>query len=311
MQLRLGTRASALALWQANWVADRLRAVGHDVELALITTHGDATQTSPGTTAERSGAAGPFGLFTKELQVALTDGRIDLAVHSLKDLPTDVTPGLTIAAVPERASPFDVLISRQQKPLGELPPGAVVGTGSLRRRTQLLHLRPDLRVADVRGNVDSRLEKLADGQYDALVLAEAGLRRLGLETQITQVFSPDEMLPPAGQGALGIETRGDDVATVQAVSQLNHQSSHAAVLAERALLAALSGGCLAPIGAYGQILPDEHLLLTGCVLSPDGRTCLRAEATAAASQGPDLANTVAADLLDQGAARLIEQARHQ
>ncbi len=311
MQLRLGTRASNLARWQADWVAEHLRAGGHDVELVFITTHGDATQTSPGTAAKRGGTVGPFGLFTKELQTALMDGRIDLAVHSLKDLPTDVTPGLTIAAVPERASPFDVLVSRQQLPLDKLPPGAVVGTGSLRRRAQLLHLRPDLRMADVRGNVDSRLRKLDEGQFDALVLAEAGLRRLGMADRISHVIPPDIMLPAAGQGALGIETRDDDVATRQAVALLDHPESRTVVFAERALLAALSGGCLAPIGTYCHALEAGRLRLSGCILSPDGQSRIRAEGIADVNQWEELASTVAANLFNQGAAHLIDQARQK
>lgn len=307
MQLRLGTRASSLAQWQANWVAERLRTTGHDVELVFITTRGDRTQRAPD--AARGGPTGPFGLFTKELQSALLGHQIDLAVHSLKDLPTDVIPGLAIAAVAQRASPFDVFVSRSAGQLDTLPPGAVVGTGSLRRRSQLLRLRPDLSVVEVRGNVDSRLKKLREGQFDALILAEAGLQRLGLADQITQVLPPESFLPAAGQGALGIETREDDTAILHAVAPLNHPESQTAVLAERALLAALSGGCLAPIGTYCHSQPDGQLRLEGCVLSLDGQTRMSAEATAAANHWQALANKVAGKLLDLGAERLIQQAR--
>jgi hydroxymethylbilane synthase len=308
--LRLGTRASALAQWQANWVAEHLRSGGHEVEMVLITTQGDRTQgESPGAAFQPIGASGPFGAFTKELQLALLDGRIDLAVHSLKDLPTDFNEGLTVTAVPERASPFDVLLSRHSEPLDRLPDGALVGTGSLRRRAQLLHYRPDLRMADIRGNVDTRLTKLRDGRFDALILAEAGLSRLGLAEQITQVLPPDIMLPAVGQGALGIETRTDDMASRSAVAMLDHPDSRTAAFTERALLAKLAGGCLAPIGAYCQKLPDGQLRLSACVLSPDGSKCLHANRTAAPEAWAELASTIATDLLDQGAARLIEQAR--
>jgi hydroxymethylbilane synthase len=310
MFFRLGTRASALAQWQANWVADRLRTLGHGVELVFVTTQGDKTQgATPDATVQPIGATGPFGAFTKELQVALLDGRIDLAVHSLKDLPTDFTEGLTIAAVPERASPFDVLVSRQSEPLDGLCDGAIVGTGSLRRRAQLLHYRPDLRMADIRGNVDTRLKKLRDGQFDALVLAEAGLSRLALADQISQVLPPDILLPAVGQGALGIEARTDDTATLAAIATLDHADSRTAVFTERALLARLAGGCLAPIGAYCQKLADGQFRLKACVHSPDGKTCLHADQSAAAEQWAELATSVAADLLAQGASLLIEQAR--
>ncbi len=225
--LQIGTRASALARWQAEWVAARLQACGHAVELVPITTHGDIVR-GP------LGEAGGVGLFTKELQHALLDGRIDLAVHSLKDLPTEHVPGLALAGVPPRESVCDALLSRNNLTLAELPNGAVVGTGSLRRRAQLLHLRPDLRFVDIRGNVDTRIRKLQAGEYDAIVLAEAGLNRLQLTAHITQVLSPPEMLPAVGQGALGIEARAGDQRTRSAVDALNDPATHAAVLAERA-----------------------------------------------------------------------------
>ncbi len=187
------------ARWQAHWVAAQLAASGVEVDLIPMTTRGDADRASIGN-------IGSPGVFTKELQRALLDGQIDLAVHSLKDLPTDVVEGLVLAAVPARESPHDVLISRRG-PFDALPSGSVIGTGSLRRRAQLLHVRGDLQMRDVRGNVDTRLEKLAAGQYDALVLAEAGLKRLGMEGQITNIFQPEVLLPAVGQGALGIEAR--------------------------------------------------------------------------------------------------------
>ncbi len=243
-RLRIGTRGSALARWQAGWVADRLTELGAGVELIPITTRGDAQ------TKVSIGSLGTTGVFTKELQRALLDDRIDVAVHSLKDLPTDVVQGLCLAAVPERESNRDALVSARGLRFSELPPAALIGTGSLRRRAQLRHARADLRMGDVRGNVDTRLEKLADGQFDALVLAHAGLKRLGLDGHITELLDPQVMLPAVGQGALGIEARADDPAVLDALAPLDHGSTHAAVLAERALLAHLAGGCLAPIGAW-------------------------------------------------------------
>ncbi len=301
-RLRLGTRASPLARWQANWVAAQLQARGVDVELVPITTRGDSVH-------QAIGELGATGLFTKELQRALVDRQIDLAVHSLKDLPTDANDALVIAAVPAREEVRDAIVSRDRKLLDDLPLGAVIGTGSLRRRAQLLHRRSDLRMADIRGNVDTRLKKLADGQYDAVVLACAGLRRLGLESHIAQVLDPHVMLPAVGQGALAIEARGEDAATRAVVEPLDDRASHASVTAERALLAAVGGGCLAPIGAWARVVESGQLLLDAVVLSADGRERL------AASGGADLANAlrlgqeVASGLVAQGARQLIARCR--
>jgi hydroxymethylbilane synthase len=303
-RLRLGTRASALARWQAEWVAAALAGRGVEVELVPITTRGDASQ------SEGVNALGAPGVFTKELQRALLDERIDLAVHSLKDLPTDEVAGLALAAVPPRETPFDVLVSRHGL-LTELPKGATVGTGSLRRRAQLLHARPDLEMRDIRGNVDTRLAKLAAGEFDAIVLAQAGLLRLQLDKHITQIFDPSIVLPAVGQGALGIETRADDRATRAPVETLDHAESHAAVLAERALLAALRGGCLAPVGAWARSEPGQRLRLDAVVLSADGsqRLCEQGEADAASVA--DLGRHVADALLAAGAGELIQASRQK
>ena len=241
-KLRLGTRASALARWQAGWVADQLTAAGHAVELVPIITQGDTSGT------ESIGSIGSPGVFTKELQRALLDDRIDLAVHSLKDLPTDVVEGLVLAAVPEREDVADVLISRDRIPFAKLKPSAAIGTGSLRRRAQLLHARPDLQMRDIRGNVDTRVRKLHEGQFDAIVLAAAGLNRLGLAAEVTERLSAEIMLPAVGQGALGIEIRASDDSTRRGVALLDHAETHQSVIAERSLLAHLLGGCLAPVG---------------------------------------------------------------
>ncbi len=292
-----------MARWQAEWVATQLRQCGIEVELTPIVTTGD----------HRLGAIatiGGEGVFTKEIQVALLDGRIDLAVHSLKDLPTAPAPELCLAAVPERAPVADVLVSAQAASLGDLPEGATVGTGSLRRRTQLLHFRRDLRMKDIRGNIDTRLRKLAEGVYDALVLAEAGLRRLELDQHIAQVLPSEIVLPAPGQGAMALETRADDKATCRTVAELDHPPTRAAVTAERTLLAALEGGCLAPIAALGRVKGDR-LTLVGRVLSGDGARRIEAADSAPLGEAVALGRHVADALLSQGAAELIRAARQQ
>lgn len=272
--------------------------------MVLISTQGDQQQSGP------IGAIGSQGVFTKEIQRALLDRRIDLAVHSLKDLPTDQVDGLCLAAVPEREEASDVLVSRDGQRFDDLPRGARLGTGSPRRRAQLWHRRADLQMLDIRGNVDTRLRKLDEGQFDGLVLAEAGLRRLGLADRITQVLPKELLLPAVGQGALGLETRSDDQVTRGLVAILDHGPTHAAVLAERALLAMLRGGCLAPVGAWGRIDADGRLQLSGVVLSGNGQHRLSAEATRAAGEPAELGAEVAALLLAQGAAALIDASRH-
>jgi hydroxymethylbilane synthase len=301
MQLRIGTRGSALARWQADWVAAQLRAAAVDVELVHIATQGDQQQ-GP------IGAIGPPGVFTKEIQRALLDGRIDVAVHSLKDLPTDVPTGLCLAATPERASVADVLVAPAWGQWLKLPPGARVATGSLRRRAQLLHARNDLVMCDIRGNVETRLRKLQEGQYDAVILAEAGLRRLKLEGQITEVLPLSLLLPAIGQGALGIEARGDDRGTRQYLESLDHAATHSGVTAERALLAALHGGCLAPIAAWGRI-EGERLVLTGRVLSGDGSQRVEATLYDHPAEAESLGRKVAAVLSEAGAGEFIQAAR--
>jgi hydroxymethylbilane synthase len=302
--LRIGTRASLLARWQANWVAEKLREQGVEVELVEIATAGDANQHAS------IGTIGVGGVFTKELERALLDLRIDLAVHSLKDLPTDAIDGLVLAAVPKRESTSDALVSRNNISFAELPPGATIGTGSLRRQSQLLHARPDLVVKDVRGNVDTRIRKLREGQFDALVLAEAGLRRLGLEAEISEILPASMMLPAIGQGALGLQTRDDDGPTRAVVKRLDDPITHASILAERAMLAALRGGCLAPVGAWGRAEDDGRLRLTAAVLSHDGKERIIAEATGDLTNSTDLGHRVADELLAKGAATLIEASRY-
>lgn len=300
--LRLGTRASKLARWQADWVAARLRELGHAVNIVEITTSGDVAHAGP------VADIGAPGVFTKEIQRAVLAGEVDVAVHSLKDLPTDAIAGLTLAAVPPRESPADVLVARSAKSLEELSASARVGTGSLRRHAQLRHARSDLQIENIRGNVDTRVRKLDDGEFDAIVLAEAGLRRLGLASRISQVLSFDVVLPAVGQGALGIECRSDDGLALAALQSIDDAVAHAAVLAERALLAHLSGGCLAPIGALGR-MEDGRLRLSAVVLSPDGSRRLFAGDAAPPADAITLGRRVADALLAQGAAELIAASR--
>jgi len=269
MQIRLGTRASALAQWQAQWVAEQLRRRDVEVEMVLISTSGDKRSEFPGP-APLSGE----GIFTKEIQKALLDRRIDLAVHSLKDLPIsavqeDGKRALCLAAVPQRASPCDVLVSPSCPSLDALPPGASGGAGSPRRRAQLLHVRPDLRMKDIRGNVETRIDKLLRGDYDAIILAEAGLRRLGLDRHIAQVLPFDQFLPAPGQGALGLETRADDALAREIVAPLDHAPTHCCALAEREMLSSLGGGCSTPTAALGRI-ENRRLSLVGRVVGRDG-----------------------------------------
>lgn len=302
-RLRLGTRASALARWQANWVAARLRDTGVEVEVVLITTEGDV-KSAP------LGQIGGQGLFTKQIQQALLDDEIDIAVHSLKDLPTENVAGLTIAAVPERESTGDALVSNNFGSIDELPQTAHIGTGSARRQAQLLHYRADLRVENIRGNVDTRLKKLDDGEYDAIILAEAGLRRLDLQDRITQILPRAIMLPAVGQGALGIETRAGDEGSRAALETLNDPETHSAVLAERAMLAALRGGCLAPVGAYARV-EQNALRLDGVVLSTDGSQRIANSDSDSLEQATQLGQHVAQQLIDQGAEKLLTDARDQ
>jgi hydroxymethylbilane synthase len=244
MKLRIGSRGSQLALWQANHIAGLLRGAGHEVEIEIIKTTGDRLQ------EKTFGEVGTKGMFTKEIEEALDDGRVDLAVHSLKDLPTELPEPFALAATPPRADPRDVFVSVKHANLAALPQGARIGTSSQRRRAQLLALRPDLDPQEFRGNVDTRLRKLAEGQVEAILLAAAGLDRLGKSDWVRQRLDPREFCPAVGQGALGIETRKGDEAVMEAVAFLDHGETRFAVTAERAALAELGGGCQVPIGIY-------------------------------------------------------------
>jgi hydroxymethylbilane synthase len=295
--LRLGTRASPLARWQAEWVADQLRALGARVELVLITTRGDVRGGS-------LAAFGGVGVFTKELQTALLEHRIDVAVHSLKDLPTQEPDGLMVAAVPVRAQVNDVLVCNYACTVEQLPEGALVGTGSIRRRAQLANIRPDLRFADIRGNLETRLRKLDEGSYDAIVLAQAGLDRLGKTFRVAERLEPPRFFPAIGQGALAVEVRSDDHRTRDFVARLDDMATHAAVVAERALLARLRAGCLAPVGAWGRV-EGKMLRLDAVVLDTSGRRRLCASDASSPSQAEQLGRRLADKLLELGADVLL------
>lgn len=303
--LRIGTRASKLARWQADWVAAQLRDRGSVVEIVELATRGDTDASTP------IADIGAPGVFTKAIQNALLAGDVDLAVHSLKDLPTDVVEGLVLAAVPVRESAADVLVAKEFTTLANLPKGARVGTGSLRRQAQLRHLRPDLCVSEVRGNVDTRLRKLDEGDCDALILAEAGMKRLGLSNRITQVLSRDVMLPAVGQGAIGIECRAEDARAQAEIQLLDDWASRVGVMAERALLAHLCGGCLAPIGAWG-LLENGRAQLSAVALNAEGTQRIEASYGAEVNDVRDaeaLGRLVADALLAQGALELIATSR--
>ncbi|HEY3989613.1 MAG TPA: hydroxymethylbilane synthase [Acidobacteriaceae bacterium] len=296
--IRIGSRGSQLALWQANHIASLLRAQGHEVAIATITTTGDRLQAVP------FARVGSKGMFTKEIEEALAEGAIDLAVHSLKDLPTELDARFVIAAVTERMDPRDVFVSIHYNSMAELPKGARVGTSSLRRQSQLRARWPGVEYVELRGNVDTRLRKLSEAQVDAAVLAAAGLDRLERTEWVRERFSADVLCPAPGQGALAIECRTADERTRAALTILDHAESRFAVTAERVALAALGGGCQVPIGAYCRRDGNQYRI-SGCVSSPDGATVLRAEerGTDAESLGAGLADS----LLKQGALQLLAQ----
>jgi len=267
-RLRIGSRGSKLALWQANHIAALLRERGHSVDIEIIHTTGDKI------THVDLAKVGTKGMFTKEIEEALAAGHVDLTVHSLKDLPTKLPPGFEIAAIPPRESPLDAFLSRDFARMEDLPQGARVGTSSLRRQAQLKALRPDLDVHPLRGNVDTRVRKLEDGEYAAIILAAAGVNRLGMTQFVRQIIPAAIMCPAAGQGALGIEIRQGDASTREHAAFLNDPAARAATTCERALLNALGGGCQVPIGAFAEVR-DKALHLQAVVAHPDGSTVLR------------------------------------
>lgn len=300
-KITIGTRGSMLALWQANWVKSELERV-HDleVELNIIKTTGDKITDVP------LAQVGGKGLFVKEIEEALTDGRVDLAVHSMKDVPTEFPDGLALRCITKREDPRDALISREGKRLSELTEGAKVGTSSLRRRSQLLAKRPDLVITDLRGNLDTRLRKLDDGVYDAIILAGAGLNRLGWSERITELIDPELMLPAIGQGALGIETRISDGDTNELVAFFDDPKTSDAVKGERALLKKLEGGCQVPIAAYGTV-KDMRLKLKGLVAAVDGSRIIESSIEGNSRDGEALGIELAEELLKMGAKEILDE----
>ena len=297
--MRIGTRGSQLALWQAHHIADCLRTAGHSVSIEVIRTTGDRLQEV--TFAE----VGTKGMFTLEIEQALAEGRIDLAVHSLKDLPTTLPEGFLLAATPPRVDPRDVLVSVHHHSLRELPAGARIGTSSLRRSAQLRALRPDLAMVEFRGNVDTRLRKLAEGQVDAILLAAAGLDRLEKTEWLRERIDPMLLCPAAGQGSLALEVRADDATTLKALTFLDDPDTRFAITAERTALAALGGGCQVPVGVHCCRHSPESWQILAVVADPSGHPLLRA-----ASTGTDplvLGEAVSGELLAQGAASLLAQ----
>ncbi|QNX33533.1 hydroxymethylbilane synthase [Acinetobacter seifertii] len=299
--LKIATRQSPLALWQAEHIRARLQELHPDltVELVKFVTQGDKILDTP------LAKIGGKGLFVKELEAALLDGRADLAVHSMKDVPMALPEGLTLAVICEREDPLDAFVSNQFEKFADLPQGARVGTSSLRRKSQILKQRPDLQIIDLRGNVGTRLGKLDEGQYDAIILASAGLKRLGLENRIRHTIEPNVSLPAVGQGALGLECRADDQGVLALIQPLLHIETDVCVRAERAFNAYLEGGCQVPIAGYAT-LQDGKIHIEGRVGSPDGQTLLRAEMTDEAHNAQQLGENLARNLLEQGAGDLLK-----
>jgi hydroxymethylbilane synthase len=296
--LTIGSRGSQLALWQAQFVAALLERRGVTTRIEIIKTTGDHLQTASLV------QAGGKGLFTKEIEEALLTGTIDVAVHSLKDLPTEGREDLVIAAIPDREDPRDAILGSALK---NVPHGALVGTSSGRRAAQLRLLRPDLQVQPIRGNIDTRVRKLKEGQYEAIVLAAAGLRRLGLTHEISELLSPQQMCPAPGQGALAIQTRVDDPAR-EICTQFNDEPTSQAVTCERTVLAALGGGCQLPVGTFAEPM-GETLKVIAVVLSPDGSRCLRVESAGPRHLPEELGQAVAADLISRGADQILSESK--
>ncbi len=306
--VRVGTRGSQLARTQTGHVIDQLRSFGFEVQEVIISTRGDQQQTVP------IAQIGNDGVFVRELEKALLEERIDLAVHSLKDLPTAMTPGLEFACTPLRATPFDVLVSRDGVAIRDLPADASVGTASIRRRIQIQAVRRDLQIVAIRGNVDSRLKRLDEGELDAVVLAAAGLERLGRAGRITELLQPPEFWPAVAQGALVIQIKEANQRVREMLEPIHDSATYLATIAERALLAALAGGCLAPIGSWGKFEADGNLTLGGCVLSDAGgnvemRTASCSSQVRNSESAASLGREVAEKLLSQGAQALLDLMR--
>jgi hydroxymethylbilane synthase len=301
-ELRIATRSSPLALWQAEEVARRLKPIYPDLKVSLVQmkTRGDKLLDAP------LAKVGGKGLFVKELEVGILEGRADIAVHSMKDVPVDFPDGLELVLIMQREDPRDAFVSNQYESLGSMPAGTLVGTSSLRRQTQIRERYPHLKIDWLRGNVNTRLRKLDDGEYDAIILACAGLIRLGFEHRITRSLEPEECLPAIGQGAVGIEARSDDIAVKELLAPLGHAETSLRIAAERALNETLNGGCQVPIAGYA-VLDDGQIFLRGLVGEPDGSRILRAEASGKAEDAVSIGRQLAEDLLSQGADQILSQ----
>ena len=302
MLIRIGTRGSKLALVQSEWIKKKIedRHPHVRVELTIIKTTGDKIVDSP------LSKIGGKGLFVKEIEDALQQNRVDLAVHSMKDVPAELPDGLMLAAFPEREDPRDALISSGDKPIDQLPQKAKLGTSSLRRAAQILHLRPDLDIAPLRGNVDTRLGKLNGGELDCIILATAGLKRMGLEDRISQIISSDKILPAIGQGALGLETRQGDAQTIEVIAFLNHAPTKVAVAAERAFLKELEGGCQVPIAGLA-LLENDRLHFTGMVAELDGTRIIKDRISGDKKDAGRMGKELAHKLLANGAREILER----
>ena len=300
--LRIGTRASLLAVTQSTWVKNQIEQQypGTTVELVKILTKGDKILDVP------LAKVGGKGLFVKEIEDALLDERVDMAVHSMKDVPAELPEGLQVAIVPEREIPQDAFVSGKYKTVDALPQRAVIGTSSLRRKSQLACLRPDLEIKDLRGNLDTRLRKLDEGEYDAIILAGAGLNRLGMQDRITALFTPEQMLPAIGQGSLGIELRMADTELLDELQFLHHRDTAVTVLAERAFLLRLEGGCQVPIGGFATI-DNETITLTGLIASLDGKTILREQRSGMAAEAEKIGVSLAETLLARGGKAILDE----
>jgi hydroxymethylbilane synthase len=301
-ELRIATRSSPLALWQAEEVARQLKSIYPDLKVSLVKlkTRGDKLLDAP------LAKVGGKGLFVKELEVGILEGKADIAVHSMKDVPVEFPDGLELALIMEREDPRDAFVSNQYVSLAAMPAGSLVGTSSLRRQTQIRERYPHLRIDWLRGNVNTRLRKLDDGEYDAIILACAGLIRLGFEHRITMPLEPEECLPAIGQGAVGIEVRIDDAAVKELLAPLGHAETASRIAAERALNETLNGGCQVPIAGYA-VLNDGEIYLRGLVGEPDGSRILRAEASGKVEDAVSIGRALAEDLLSQGADQILSQ----
>ncbi|RUM60698.1 MAG: hydroxymethylbilane synthase [Persephonella sp.] len=302
MKVKIGTRKSKLAMWQTNFIAKKIKEnfPNLDIEIVKITTKGDKILDVP------LAKVGGKGLFVKEIEDALLNGDIDLAVHSLKDVPTHFPEGLYLGAITEREDPRDCLVSVKYKSLKELPKGAVIGTSSLRRKSQILKLRPDLTVKDLRGNVDTRLRKLENGEYDAIILAYAGLKRLGLNHKATYIFNPEELIPAVAQGFLGIEIRANDEKIKSIVDKLNHKESFLRAEAERSFLRRLEGGCQVPLGCYSSI-NNGKLKMIGFISNLDGTKFIKDYVEGDIKKYKNLGIQLAEKLLSRGGEEILKE----